>query len=325
MDLDDAAEELYAGSPDDFVERRTALVAQARAARDRPLAKEIGALRRPTRTAWLLNRLARDDAAGVEALLALAGQLEDAQRRGSGPDLRRLSAERRTLVDRLARDAVRRGTEAGYAAAESALQEVGQSLQSALGDPGTAEQLRRGRLTTAVSYAGFGSTDLLAAMAASLPAAAAPEPEPEVAAAPEPAAEPEPEPEPEADPSRAGAGARGRPGGGGPPRAGDRGRERLGAGRCRRWWRPSGRRRRRRPGPTRWPTASRSCRPSWPGWRPTRPRPAARPGPPAGRTRRRPGRRRRPSGPGTTPGPRSGADRPGGRRRGSGLAPVVGS
>nr|WP_294692151.1 hypothetical protein [uncultured Friedmanniella sp.] len=188
MDLDEAAEELYAGSPDDFVERRTALVAQARAARDRPLAKQIGALRRPTRTAWLVNRLARDDADGVAALLALGTALEDAQRRRSGPDLRRLSAERRTLVDRLARDAVRRGADAGYPAADSALQEVSQTLQAALGDPETVELLRRGRLTTALSYGGFGPADLMAAMAASLPA-------PTPAAAP-PAPEPEPEPEP---------------------------------------------------------------------------------------------------------------------------------
>ena len=44
MDLDTAAEELYAGSPDDFVERRTALAAQAWAAKDRPLVKQILAL-----------------------------------------------------------------------------------------------------------------------------------------------------------------------------------------------------------------------------------------------------------------------------------------
>lgn len=197
MDLDEAAEELYAGSPDDFVERRTALVASARAAKDRPLAQAIGALRRPTRTAWLLNRLARDDADGVAALLALGSALEEAQRKMSGPDLRRLSAERRTLVDRLARDAVRRGVEAGYPAADSALQEVSQSLQAALGDAATADLLRRGRLTTAPSYGGFGPADLMAAMAASMPGAA-PATAPADRAA-EPAAEPEagPENEPE--------------------------------------------------------------------------------------------------------------------------------
>jgi len=169
MDLDAAAEELYAGSPDEFIERRTALVAQARAARDRPLAKQIGGLRRPTRTAWLLNLLARRSADGVGELLSLGLSLQDAQRRLAGAELRQLSAERRRLVDRLAREAVQLGAAHGYEAPEAALQEVSQTLQAALADPAVGEQLREGRLTAAVTYGGFGPTDLTAALAASLP------------------------------------------------------------------------------------------------------------------------------------------------------------
>jgi hypothetical protein len=172
MDLDAAAEELYAGSPDDFVERRTALAAQARAAKDRALAKQIGALRRPTRTAWLLNLLSREAADGVAELLSLGASLQDAQRRMAGAELRRLSAERRRLVDRLAREAVRLGAAHAYPAPDAALQEISQSLQAALADPGIGDQLRSGRMTAAVSYGGFGPSDLMAAMAASLPAAA---------------------------------------------------------------------------------------------------------------------------------------------------------
>lgn len=189
MDLDAAAEDLYAGSPDDFVERRTALVAEARAARDRQLAKEIAALRRPTRTAWLVNRLARENPGEVATLLALGAELADAQRRRSGDDLRRLSTERRQLVGRLARDAVRRGAAAGYAAAETALAEVSQSLQAALADPAAAELLRQGRLTAALSYGGFGPSDLLESLAASLPVPAEADP----AREPEPAEPAEPE------------------------------------------------------------------------------------------------------------------------------------
>ena len=59
MDLAAATAELYAGSPDDFVERRKALAGQARAAKDRALATAIGKLRRPTRSAWLVNLYAR--------------------------------------------------------------------------------------------------------------------------------------------------------------------------------------------------------------------------------------------------------------------------
>src|SRR3954464_11234280 len=113
MDLDSAAEVLYAGSPDDFIERRTALVAQARAAKDRALAKQIGALRRPTRTAWVINLLARRAAEEVSRLLALGSDLQDAQRRMAGAELRQLSEERRHLVDRLARPAAPPGAGQG--------------------------------------------------------------------------------------------------------------------------------------------------------------------------------------------------------------------
>jgi hypothetical protein len=196
MDLDAAAEELYAGSPDDFVERRTALAAQARAAKDRALVKQIGALRRPTRTAWLLNLLARQSADGVTELLSLGASLQEAQRRMAGTELRQLSAQRRRLVDRLAREAVQLGAAQGYPAPDAALQEVSQTLQAALADPAVADLLRAGRMTAAVSYGGFGPSDVMAAMAASLPAAAAEQGSDLAAEAP---AEPEPEPAAEQD------------------------------------------------------------------------------------------------------------------------------
>lgn len=193
MDLDAAADELYGGSPDDFVERRTALVAQARKAKDRELARRVGELRRPTRTAWLVNLLARESAPEVESLLRLGTDLEDAQQRLDGPELRRLSQQRRTTVDRLARAAVALGAAHGYSAPDSALQEVSQSLQSAPSDDTARDQLRQGRLTTAVTYGGFGPTDLMAALAASLPTPA-PEPEPAEPAQPVPGEPTQPEP-----------------------------------------------------------------------------------------------------------------------------------
>ncbi len=169
MDLEAAADELYGISPDAFVERRIRLVAQARAAKDRELARQIGQLRRPTRTAWLVNLLARHEPDRLTELLTLGAALQDAQRRMSGEDLRRLSRQRRSLVDSLARRAVTLGEEQDYAAADGTLQQVGQSLQAALGDPEVAELVRLGRLTQAVTYGGFGPGDLAAALAASLP------------------------------------------------------------------------------------------------------------------------------------------------------------
>ncbi|MCW2811382.1 MAG: hypothetical protein JWP61_1840, partial [Friedmanniella sp.] len=169
MDLDEAATELYALPPEEFVPRRKELVAQARADRDRDLVRDLGALRRPTRTAWLVNLLSRHDQPGLEALFALGEELLAAQHRRSGADLRRLSGERRRQVDSLARQAVRLGAEQGYRATDGAAAELVQTLQAALGDPAVADLVRRGRLSQAASYAGFGPGDLTAALAGSPP------------------------------------------------------------------------------------------------------------------------------------------------------------
>lgn len=169
-ELQAAADELYGLPPDEFVARRTALAAEVRAAGDRALAKLISQLRRPTRTAWLVNLLARSETARVDELLSLADALRDAQRRMDGAALRTLSRQRRTLVDALSRRAVDLGHEAGYTAPDGALREISTTLQSALADPEAAESLRRGHLSQALSYGGFPEVDLAAQLAASLPA-----------------------------------------------------------------------------------------------------------------------------------------------------------
>ena len=191
MDLDTAANELYALSPDDFIERRQQLVAEARQAQDRQLATEIGRLRRPTRSAWLINLLARQEPDALNALFELGAALQDAQQRMDGDELRQLSAERRKTVDELARRAVELGSEHGYSAPDAATQEVSQTLQSALGDPEIAELVLAGRLTQAVTYGGFGPTDLASALGASLPTKAPSQPGERPAPA-EPAAAPDP-------------------------------------------------------------------------------------------------------------------------------------
>jgi hypothetical protein len=191
VDLDTAANELYALSPDDFIERRQQLVAEARQARERQLATEIGRLRRPTRSAWLINLLARHEPDALNALFELGAALQDAQQRMAGDELRQLSAERRKTVDELARRAVELGREHDYSAPDAATQEVGQTLQSALGDREIADVLLAGCLTQAVTYGGFGPTDLASALGASLPTKAPSQPR-EKPAPPEPAAAPDP-------------------------------------------------------------------------------------------------------------------------------------
>jgi hypothetical protein len=169
VDLESAAQELYAGSPDDFIERRKALVTQARTDKDRPLATAIGALRRPTRSAWLVNLYAREAPDDLGALLDLGEALQAAQRELSGPDLRRLSVDRGKALAAATRRAVDLGHDHGYDAPEAARLEVSQTLQAALADPEVAEQVRTGTVTQAQAYGGFGPFALTAPAAPAAP------------------------------------------------------------------------------------------------------------------------------------------------------------
>ncbi|HWJ53636.1 MAG TPA: hypothetical protein VNT24_09725 [Propionibacteriaceae bacterium] len=186
MDLDEAADQLYAESPDDFVARRTALATAAKESGDRALAKQITGLRRPTRSAWLVNLVARAEQDQVAELRELGTALQQAQQQMAGDELRQLSKQRRTLIDSLARRAAELGAEQGYDPPDSAVQEVSQTLQAALGDPAVADVVQAGRLHQSVNYGGFGPDDLASAMAASLSATAKP-----AAREPNRAAEPE--------------------------------------------------------------------------------------------------------------------------------------
>jgi hypothetical protein len=190
VDLETAADELYAVSPDEFIERRQQLVAAAREARDRQLATQIGKLRRPTRSAWLINLLAREEREEVAALLELGASLQEAQRRMAGDELRQLSVKRRKTVDTLARRAAELGREQGYDAPDGAVQEVGQTLQTALGDREIADLVRAGRLTQAVTYGGFGPTDLASVFAAAPPTKAPSKPPKQAPAEPAPVSDP---------------------------------------------------------------------------------------------------------------------------------------
>ena len=160
MDLNEAADQLYALTPDDFMARRTALAAEAKESGDKALAKQITGLRRPTRSAWLVNLVARGEPERVAELQDLGTALQQAQQQMAGDELRRLSKQRRTMIDSLARRAAELAAEHGYDPPDSAVQEVSQTLQAALADPAVAEVVQAGRLHQAASYGGFGPDDL---------------------------------------------------------------------------------------------------------------------------------------------------------------------
>jgi hypothetical protein len=148
--LADATAELYRADPDEFMSRRGELVARAREAGEQATAKQIAALRKPTRSAWVVNRLVRADPEVTGRLAAMAAELRDAERSMDGGRIRELSAARARLVDELTRQAL-----ADLPAAPAAVrEEVTATLDAALADPQVAANL--GTLVRAAHWAGFG-------------------------------------------------------------------------------------------------------------------------------------------------------------------------
>ncbi len=157
--LAEAEAELYTAEPDGFTARRTELAERARDAGEPAAAKKITALRKPTRSAWVVNRLVRSDPEVRSRLGRLAADLRDAS---GGSRLRELTAARARLVDELTRTALE-----GLPAPPAALrEEVTATLDAAIADPEVAASL--GTLVRPAQYAGFG------AFAAALPAPAPP-------------------------------------------------------------------------------------------------------------------------------------------------------
>ena len=146
--LAEAEAELYAADPDGFTARRTELAERARDAGEPAVAKKITALRKPTRSAWVVNRLVRSDPEVRSRLDSLAADLRDAS---GGGRLRELTAARAKLVDELTRTALE-----GLPAPPAALrEEVTATFDAAIADPEVAASL--GTLVRAARYAGFGS------------------------------------------------------------------------------------------------------------------------------------------------------------------------
>ena len=156
MDFDDIADDLYGLAPGRFTASRDACAGEARAAGDRALAERIKKLRRPTVSAWLGNRLARERPRDIEGLIGLGARLREAQAELSGAELRRLSRRRGDAVAALVAQAKGLALAEGQSVSEAVLGEVTATLEAALADPAAAEALQRGRLSVALRYSGLG-------------------------------------------------------------------------------------------------------------------------------------------------------------------------
>jgi hypothetical protein len=168
----DDLERLYGVPPEEFMALRKELVAAAKKRGDADAAKLIGAARRPTAAAWVVNLLVRHDLTAKPRLSELTEALRAAHSAMDGSRIRELTAVQRKLLDALVRSGF---AAAGYADATAALRnDVTDTLQAAIADPDVAARL--GRLEKAERWSGFGDfgeTSAVATPSSKMPAASA--------------------------------------------------------------------------------------------------------------------------------------------------------
>jgi hypothetical protein len=163
--LAQAMQRLYAAGPEEFMAVRRELVASARAAGERDLAAELGALRKPSLAAWAINLVARESPGVLADLVGLGARMREAQGRLDTATLTALRPERDQTVRRGVAEAVTVAQSAGRALSPAAREDVRATLVAALADEGASVAVASGQLTRALSYSGFGEVDLSEAVA----------------------------------------------------------------------------------------------------------------------------------------------------------------
>ncbi|MFC8731148.1 hypothetical protein ACFT5B_01640 [Luteimicrobium sp. NPDC057192] len=151
-------DELYGLPLDEFVAARDAAARSARPD-DRPLARRIAALSKPTVAAWVVNQAARTVPHAVDAVAAIGDELRAASATGDRERLVALDKERRRVLDAVlagVADTVRPG---GRAASEATLRSVRDTFVAAVADPGAAAAVRAGHLARGLEHVGFGLVD----------------------------------------------------------------------------------------------------------------------------------------------------------------------
>jgi hypothetical protein len=134
-DLEHRLDALFAGPPGEFTPGRAALVKELKAAGDREAAERVGALRRPTKLAAELNRLAREQPEALGAAIVASEALAEAQR---------AMLEGRSGADELGAAGE---AEAQAVAALSADVAIRAAVRAAARREDEREELRRGRLS----------------------------------------------------------------------------------------------------------------------------------------------------------------------------------
>ncbi|MEN4475009.1 hypothetical protein [Mycolicibacterium cosmeticum] len=165
--VDNDLDDLFRTPPERFTARRKELAAAAKERGDADAASTIGAARRPTTSAWVVNLLVLTDPTVRPRLAELYQALRTAHADMDGPRIRELSKAQRTLMQELTTAAVSAAEPAHPTAALR--EEVAGTLQAAVADPDVAARL--GRLSKAETWSGFADFGASSAVRTRAPAA----------------------------------------------------------------------------------------------------------------------------------------------------------
>ncbi|MCP2350818.1 hypothetical protein [Nonomuraea roseoviolacea] len=150
MDLDEVADRLYGLPPSEFTAAREAEARAAKDAGDAKLSREIGRLRKPTVSAWAVNRAAREHPDDLRELLEVGEELRRAWAAHDAEALAEVARRRGAVAERVGRLVKE---DMGLSAAASV--EVDRTLDAAVVDEGAAAEVRQGRLVRPLEYSGF--------------------------------------------------------------------------------------------------------------------------------------------------------------------------
>lgn len=157
--LDEEIAALYAAPLESFIADRNALASRLKKEKDREGSDEVKALRKPTPSAWAVNRLFQHEPERMEELLG-AGErarkaLHEAITSGGAESLRGAIQEARGLIEELRQRALEFLSEGGRSANPAMGERIGTNLQSLTFTPAAAETAGRGWLDADLDPPGF--------------------------------------------------------------------------------------------------------------------------------------------------------------------------
>lgn len=172
----DPLDELFAAPLGEFVAVRNRIASELRKGGDKEAADEVKAIRKPSAVVWALNGLAREDKAGVRALVDAAERMRKVQ---SGRSRTSFADAQKTLTEATRKLATRGAgllAEGDRKPSDAMVQRLDRALTAAAASPETGELLRAGRLLEEPEPVGFGGIGEVVAAPAPSRAGAAKQP-----------------------------------------------------------------------------------------------------------------------------------------------------